>query len=88
MRKYLSSKDELPDMSVTAMAPISVRAEAEKNTMGNQVSAMFVPLGSHAKTPAARMKYVHEETAKAKSFTEAMGARQSTEMAKLAPRPL
>lgn len=88
MRRYLEAKDELPVTSVTAMAPISVRAENEKEDLGNQVSAMFVPLGSHIASPTARMEYVHEETSKAKKFTAAMGARQMTEMAKLSPAPV
>ncbi len=88
MRKYLIAKDDLPETSVTAMAPISVRSDTEKNTMGNQVSAMFVPLGSHIPTVTARMAYVNEETVKAKAFTTAIGARQSAEMAKLSPAPV
>lgn len=88
MRQYLDHYNELPDSSMTAMAPISVRDESEKNTMGNQVSAMFVPLGSHIPSAQERMKYVTEETVKAKSFTNALGARQMTEMAKLTPAPL
>lgn len=85
MRNYLQAKEELPKNSVTAMAPISVRDESEKNAMGNQVSAMFVPLGSHIDNAHERMKYVFEETGKAKALTEALGARQTAEMAKLAP---
>ncbi|WP_154813729.1 WS/DGAT/MGAT family O-acyltransferase [Hellea balneolensis] len=88
MRKYLEHYNELPDTSVTTMAPISVRDESEKNTMGNQVAAMFVPLGSHIPLAQERMKYVTEETVKAKTFTSALGARQMAEMAKLAPAPV
>lgn len=88
MRHYLQSKRELPDESVTAMAPISVRAEKEKNTMGNQVSAMFVPLGSQIGDAKARMEYVYSETTKAKVFTETMGARDMSEMAKLTAAPV
>lgn len=88
MRLYLERYDELTEHSLTTMAPISVRDESEKNTMGNQVSAMFVPVGSHIPSARERMKYVTEETIKAKSFTNAMGARQMTEMAKLAPAPM
>lgn len=87
MRLYLDHYNELPDTSVTTMAPISVRDDSEKNTMGNQVAAMFVPLGSHIPSAPERMKYVTEETVKAKAFTNALGARQMTEMAKLAPAP-
>ncbi len=85
MRLYLQGKEELPNSSVTAMAPISVRDESEKNAMGNQVAAMFVPLGSHIDNAHERMKYVLEETTKAKGLTDALGARQTAEMAKLAP---
>lgn len=88
MRHYLDHYNELPDTSVTTMAPISVRDESEKNTMGNQVAAMYVPLGSHIPAAAERMKFVTEETQKAKTFTGAMGARQMTDMAKLTPAPL
>ncbi|MEP4052681.1 MAG: wax ester/triacylglycerol synthase family O-acyltransferase [Litorimonas sp.] len=88
LRLYLERYDELTEHSLTTMAPISVRDESEKNTMGNQVSAMFVPVGSHIPSASERMKYVTEETVKAKGMTNAMGARQMTEMAKLAPAPM
>ena len=88
MRRYLEKYDELPDNTITAMAPINVREENEKNTMGNQVSAMFVPLGTHIASAQERMKYVTEETIKSKAMTEALGARQMAEMAKLAPAPI
>jgi len=85
MRHYLSAKNELPDTSVTAMAPISVRTEKEKNTMGNQIAAMYVPLGSHIESVEQRLAYVVEETVKAKGLTDALGARQISEIAKLSP---
>ena len=88
MRLYLERYNELPESSVTAMAPISVRDESEKNTMGNQVAAMFVPLGSHIAKPRERLRYVTEESQKAKAYTSAMGARQMSEMAKLTPAPV
>lgn len=88
MRHYLAAKRELPEESLTAMAPISVRTEGERNTMGNQVSAMFVPLGSHIANVEERMKYVFAETGKAKSLTDSLGAREMSEMAKLTSAPM
>lgn len=85
LRQYLSAKNDLPAESMTAMAPISVRSEGEKNSMGNQVSAMLVPLGSHIADPAERLRYVHAQTGKSKAMTEAIGARQMTEMSKVSP---
>ena len=85
LRQYLEAKNDLPAESMTAMAPISVRSEGEKNSMGNQVSAMLVPLGSHIADPVERLRYVHAQTGKSKAMTEAIGARQMTEMSKVSP---
>ena len=42
LRKYLLDKEELPEDSLVAMAPINVRDTAEKGTGGNIVSSMSV----------------------------------------------
>ncbi len=85
MRLYLQEKGELPEETLAAMAPISVRAENEKNTMGNQVSAMRAPLGTHLESAADRLAFVRDETQKSKAMTNALGARQMAEMSKLSP---
>ncbi len=85
MRQYLLAKKDLPAASLTAMAPISVRSKDEKNSMGNQVSAMLVPLGSHIADPVERLNYIHGQTISSKAMTEAIGARQMTEMSKASP---
>ena len=85
MRKYLLDKDELPTASLAAMAPISVRDESEKSAMGNQVSAMRAPLGTHIEDPIERLEFVFAETSKSKAMTNALGARQMTEISKTSP---
>lgn len=85
MRKYLLSKDDLPSRTLTAMAPISVRTNDEKGDMGNQVAAMVAPLGTHIEDPAERLRFCHQETTNSKAMTEAMGARNMTEMSKVSP---
>ncbi len=85
LRKYLGAKGELGTDTLVAMAPISVRDESEKNTQGNQVSAMVAPLGTHLESAADRFKYVHEETVKSKNLTNALGARQMADMSKVTP---
>jgi WS/DGAT/MGAT family acyltransferase len=87
MRHYLAGKNELPETSVTAMAPISVRTDGERSSMGNQVAAMYVPLGSDIKSIEDRLDYVVAETTKAKAMTKALGARQMADMAKVSPNP-
>ena len=85
MRKYLLSKDDLPDKTLTAMAPISVRGKDEKGDMGNQVAAMIAPLGTHLSDPLERLDYVNSQTVNAKAMTDAIGARNMTEMSKVSP---
>lgn len=85
LRKYLLLKEDLPERSLTAMAPISVRDANENSEMGNQVAAMIAPLGTHIDDAAERLEYVHLGTSKSKAMTHAMGARQMTEASKISP---
>lgn len=85
MRKYLLAHDDLPDKTLTAMAPISVRAGEEKGDMGNQVAAMIAPLGTHIADPLERLAYVHSQTVNSKAMTDALGARNMTEASKVSP---
>ncbi|WP_421990549.1 WS/DGAT/MGAT family O-acyltransferase [Qipengyuania sp.] len=85
MRRYLDSKGELPKKTLTAMAPISVRSKGEKNAMGNQVAAMIAPLGTHIADPLERLAWVNNRTTNSKAMTDAMGARNMTEMSKVSP---
>jgi WS/DGAT/MGAT family acyltransferase len=88
MRKYLKGKSELPRESLVCMAPISVRTPGEKNALGNQVSAMTIPIGTHIADPFGRLQYVHEEAQASKALTNAAGARQMTEYAQFMPSTL
>ncbi|MEO1731540.1 MAG: wax ester/triacylglycerol synthase family O-acyltransferase, partial [Pseudomonadota bacterium] len=85
LNKYLTAKDDLPKSTMTAMAPISVRSKDEKGGMGNQVSAMIAPLGSHLSDPAERLNYVFDATKNSKAMTNAIGARTMTEVSKVNP---
>jgi diacylglycerol O-acyltransferase / wax synthase len=88
LRRYLQGKGELPQDSMTAMAPISVRAEGEKAALGNLVSAMVVPLGTHIADPMERLRYVHGETVNSKALTNAVGARTLTDYSQFMPAGL
>lgn len=85
MRKYLLAKQDLPAKTLTAMAPISVRSADEKGAMGNQVAAMIAPLGTHIADPAERLAFVHSKTTNSKAMSDALGARNMTEMSKVSP---
>lgn len=88
LRKYLQKHNDLPKQSLSAMAPISVRAEGEKDALGNLVSAMIVPLGTHIEDPAERLRFIHQETKNSKAMTNAVGARTLTDYSQLLPAAL
>ena len=85
LRKYLKAKDELPTDSLIAMAPVSVRSQNEKGALGNEVSALSIPLGSHIPDPLARLHFTHESAKNSKNMSKAVGAREMSEASKLAP---
>lgn len=88
MRKYLKSLNELPRESMVCMAPISVRSSGEKSALGNQVSAMTIPIGTHIADPFGRLQFVHEEAENSKALTNAVGARQMSEYSSFMPSTL
>ena len=85
LRSYLEEKLELPDTSMIAMAPISVRGEEGKGAMGNQVAAMTVALGTHIADPLERLTSVHDSTVSSKAMTKAVGAKLMTDYSQFIP---
>jgi len=85
LRAYLRDKGELPDASLLAMAPISVRSESEKGSQGNQVSSMVVSVASNVADPLERLRAVRESTHQSKELSSAVGARTLTEYSQFIP---
>jgi len=88
MRAYLDHHGELPEESLVAMAPISVRGEAEQGTAGNQISVMFVTLFTQLADPLERLERIHKETQNSKATAEAVGARTMTDISQFMPGAL
>lgn len=85
LRKYLSSKNELPKDSLIAMAPISVRAKNQQKAAGNQVSAMALSVRSDIEDPLERLVAVFESTTASKEMTNAIGASTLTDYSQFIP---
>jgi diacylglycerol O-acyltransferase len=88
LRKYLQAKDELPEQSLAAMAPINVRTEDKKGTFGNLVSQMTVKVCSDIEDPIQRLQAVNEGTRDAKELTNAIGAKTMTDYTQFIPSTL
>ncbi len=70
-RKYLLGHKELPDASLSALMPISLRSDASAG--GNDVAGMPVKVRSDITDPIERLKAVHEEARASKEQADAMG---------------
>ena len=88
LRKYLMSKNELPEDSLVAMAPINIRTQDKLGTAGNQVSQMTVQVRSDVEGPIHRLIAVRDGTNKAKELTNAIGAKTMTDYAQFIPSTL
>jgi len=67
LRRWLASRDALPELPLVAMIPVSVRDPAGQGAMGNKISAMLATLPTHVADPGARLRIAHAATAIAKA---------------------
>lgn len=71
VRKYLERKHELPDRSLIALMPISLRSDASAG--GNDVAGVPVSVCSDIADPIERLRAAHEASRAGKAQGEAMG---------------
>ena len=75
LRRYLEARNGLPDKSLIATCPVSVRSENEKEVIGsNRVSALFTSLATNIADPVERLHVINEANKGAKEEHNAVGA--------------
>jgi WS/DGAT/MGAT family acyltransferase len=74
LRTYLQAGDELPDIPLVSVVPVSVTPEVAELEGSNKVSAMFVQLPCELSDPLQRLRVIHEGTKGAKEEHKALGA--------------
>jgi diacylglycerol O-acyltransferase / wax synthase len=77
--------DVSPQLELKAMVPVSVRPEAARGALGNQVAAMMAPLPVGLEDPVERMERISDAMAHLKSGGQAVGAQVLTELTGFAP---
>ncbi|MCB1844016.1 MAG: wax ester/triacylglycerol synthase family O-acyltransferase, partial [Halioglobus sp.] len=85
LRRYLQSKQELPEQTLVTGCPIDVRSAEERAAGGNMVGFMTVALCSDIADPLKRMTAVHEEAQNAKAYAQALGPRFAVDLADVMP---
>lgn len=74
LRKYLSSKGELPESSLIAGAPVNVRTERNSDSKGNQVSLMRISMATDEADPVEQLRAISLSAQQSKVFSNAMGS--------------
>ncbi len=72
LREYLKEARELPEASLVAGVPVSLRPEGDTR-MNNQVTMTMVELATHEKDPLQRLQMIRSATASMKSTMGAFG---------------
>ena len=88
MRRYLLEKGELPDASLVASMAIAVHTDPDRQRGANQIAVVRVSLGTNIADPVARLRAVHESSARSKAGNEAMGPGALVEYAEFLPGAL
>jgi WS/DGAT/MGAT family acyltransferase len=73
LRQFLLDRGELPDSSLVAMVPVSVRGKSDRPGR-NQVSGMFSRLETQIADPAERIRAIAESNSVAKEHSSAIDA--------------
>ncbi len=84
LKAYFDRQGEELDAPLLAMVPVSVRADDQKESMGNQVSSMFASLATDVDDPVERLAAVHAGMQGAKEQHSAIGADTLTNWAEFA----
>jgi WS/DGAT/MGAT family acyltransferase len=73
LHKYLAAKGELPDRTMTAQVPMTLRGSEKGGDVGNQIGVAVMPVHSEIADPLARMAAIRSGADKAKALVSAVG---------------
>jgi diacylglycerol O-acyltransferase / wax synthase len=73
LRTHLVANGEDTESPLVAVVPVSVRGDTAGPSLGNHLSAMFVPLSNDKKTPLERLRTVTAASAMSKGQERAVG---------------
>jgi diacylglycerol O-acyltransferase / wax synthase len=88
LRRWLLDHDALPAVPLVAAVPVSIRAEHQKGTGGNQVSVMTAELPTHLADPEERLAFMRTSMQEAKRHFETVPATLLQDLSALVPTAL
>ena len=75
LRKYLEIHAELPDQSLKAMVPVSIRQQGDIDS-GNAIAAISADLGTNIVDPIERMRSIQASVRAGREFYQGMSANE------------
>ena len=85
LHKYLGAKGELPDRSMTAQVPMTLRGADKGGDAGNQVGIAVMPVHSEIADPLERLRTISDAAGKSKRVTDAVGKELARDLLELLP---
>lgn len=87
LREYLESKGELPDDSMIAAVPMSLRG-TDKSEEGNQITFTFMSVHTDIADPLERLQTIAAESHKTKQSLDVLGKEFTRDLLDVLPHPL
>ena len=88
LNKYLAAKGELPDTSMVAMVPMTLRGEEKGGDRGNQVGFTLMPVYSDVEDPLLRLRAISQSADTSKRVTDAVGKELARDLLEFVPVPV
>src|SRR6266478_5516451 len=88
LRSWLQARGESVGPDLRALVPVSMRGAHDRNTFGNQISAVFCPLPVGEPNPVERLRKVREAMKGIKEGGQAVGAAALASLGDFAPPTL
>jgi diacylglycerol O-acyltransferase / wax synthase len=88
LRAYLQSHGELPDESLVAACPASIRSTDERGAGGNRLFGRLHPLGTSIADPLERLTAIVDETSTFRENTDAASNSRLMELVGVVPTAL
>jgi diacylglycerol O-acyltransferase / wax synthase len=85
LREYLESKNELPDATMVAGVPLTLRGAEKGGDRGNQVGFTLMPVHTEIDDPLERLKAISADSIKAKRMTDAIGKELARDLLDILP---
>ena len=88
LNRYLGDRRELPDTSMIAMVPMTLRGEDKGGDRGNQVGFTLMPVYSELADPLLRLRAISQSAQTSKRVSDAVGKELARDLLEYLPAPL